>query len=157
MQNTTVSKTYHILLVEDNPADRKLIAHLFKACSVSYELHMVKDGEEATDFLFHRAAFVGSPRPNLVLLDLNMPNKDGRDVLKEIKSDPILRRIPVVVLTTSSSDFDVCSAYDYQANSYIQKPRDLAEFQSIIKLIEQYWLSAVQLPRFKLPPATSST
>lgn len=146
------NKIFNILLVEDNPADRKLISHLFKSCTVSCLLHMVKDGEEAIEFVFRRGKFIDSPQPDLVLLDLNMPNKDGRDVLKEIKTDPLLRRIPVIVLTTSSSDLDVCTAYDYQANSYIQKPGDLGEFQSIIKVIEQYWLNIVELPSFKLPP-----
>lgn len=145
---------YNILLVDDNPADRKLIAHLFKTWTVSYQLHFAQDGEEATDFLFQRGKFVGSPRPNIILLDLNMPNKDGRDVLKEVKSDPILRRIPIIILTTSSSDQDVCTAYDYQANSYIQKPRELDQFQSIVNLIEQYWLNTVELPRFKFPLET---
>ncbi len=154
METTPKNKIFQILLVDDNPADRKLIAHLFKSSDITCQLHVAKDGEEATDFLNQQGQFATSPVPDLILLDLNMPNKDGRDVLKEIKSEPVLKQIPVIVLTTSSSDLDVTTAYASQANSYIQKPRDLSHFQSVINIIGEYWLNTVELPRFKLGRGT---
>lgn len=145
--NKTSQKTFNVLVVEDDAADRKLIARLFEACSVQLQLHFARDGEEAADFLFKRNQFQTVPVPDLILLDLNMPKKDGREFLEEVKADPQLKAIPVVVLTTSSSDIDICRAYLAHVNSYIQKPRDLDQFQQIIKLIELYWLTVVKLPR----------
>ena len=141
------SKPIHVLAVEDNAADRSLLTRFFKNSDLPHELHFSRDGEEAMDYLFQRGPFASVSRPDLVLLDLNMPKRDGREVLKEIKCHPNLRTIPVVVLTTSSSDTDVNCAYEYQANSYIQKPRDLVHFQKTIEAILTYWLSTVELPR----------
>lgn len=137
----------NILAVEDNPADRALLARFFKECSFKHRLTFARDGEEATDILFRRGNWGQAPRPDLVLLDLNMPKKDGRDVLREIKADPSLRKVPVVVLTTSSNEVDVNGAYDFHANSYIQKPREFEGFQAVISMITQYWLSTVELPQ----------
>jgi two-component system, chemotaxis family, response regulator Rcp1 len=145
-----IQKTFNILSVEDNASDRHLIARLFRPCTVNHRLFFARDGEEACDFLFRRGQFSEAPTPDLVLLDLNMPKKDGREVLQEIKSTPGLKNIPVVILTTSSTDTDVMRAYAGSANSYFQKPRDLEKFQTIIQLIAQYWLNSAVLP----PPLT---
>jgi CheY-like chemotaxis protein len=134
-------------LVEDNPADRKLLLHLFQACTTGHELHFAKDGEEATDYLFRRGSYASSPQPDLILLDVNMPKKDGWEVLKEAKSDPSLRKIPILVITTSANQQDIARAYDNHANSCIQKPCDLRTFQTIIKMIDDYWLNTVALAR----------
>ncbi|MBI3295918.1 MAG: response regulator [Deltaproteobacteria bacterium] len=135
-----------MLVVEDSPGDRKLVSHLFRECTPPCQLFFAADGEEATEFIFKRGQFETAVTPDLVILDLNMPNKDGRDVLKEIKTTPNLKRIPVVVLTTSSSHQDVDAAYEFQANSYIQKPSDLSQFRAVIDVICQYWLRTVELP-----------
>ena len=136
----------HILLVEDNPGDIRLTREAIKKGKFQNELHVVTDGEEAMDFLHHRGAHVNAPRPGLILLDLNLPIMDGREVLAAIKKDPSLKRIPVIILTTSSSDEDIIKSYDLHANSYISKPVDYQQFLAVIEQIESFWLSIVTLP-----------
>ncbi len=137
----------NILLVEDNPADVRLTEEALKeAANALTRLHVAVDGAEALDFVHRRGAHAGAPRPDLVLLDLNLPGVDGRQVLAEVKGDPDLRRIPVVVLTTSPSEDDILHAYDQHVNSYIRKPVDLDHFLEVLKAIDDYWLGAVALP-----------
>jgi CheY-like chemotaxis protein len=135
-----------ILLVEDNPADERLTREAFKDARVLNTLHVVKDGLDALTFLRQQGAYVGSPRPNLILLDLNLPRKDGREVLAEIKQDESLRCIPVVVLTTSQAEEDITRSYHLHANAYVTKPVDLNKFYEVVRSFEQFWLAAVTLP-----------
>jgi CheY-like chemotaxis protein len=135
------SRVAQILLVEDSPADIRLTQEAMKESKIRNRLHVVQDGEAAMEFL--RA---GNPRPDLILLDLNLPKKDGREVLQEIKADPELTLIPVVVLTTSSADNDVLQSYRLHANCYIQKPVDLDRFLEIVQSIQSFWLTVVCLP-----------
>lgn len=135
-----------ILLVEDNPGDARLAAEAFKEGRVPTRLHVVQDGIEAIAFLRREGPFDSAPRPDLVLLDLNLPRKDGREVLAEIKEDPQLRRIPVIVLTTSQAETDVNRAYELHANCYIVKPVDFDRFIDVVKGIEDFWCSLVKLP-----------
>jgi two-component system response regulator len=135
-----------ILLVEDNPADVELTREALEAAKVSSRLHVVDDGTEATDFLFRRGKYADAPQPDIILLDLNLPNKDGREVLSEIKGDPKLARIPIVVLTTSQADEDILCAYQLHANCYIAKPIDFYQFQRIVASIKDFWLNVVKLP-----------
>ena len=136
-----------LLLVEDNPGDVRLTQEALKSGQVQVNLNVARDGVEAMDFLRQRAAFQGAPKPDLILLDLNLPRKNGREVLSEIKSDPELRRIPVLIMTTSRAEQDVNRAYNLNANCYITKPMDLDEFLRIVKAIEEFWLKTVTLPR----------
>lgn len=135
-----------ILLVEDNPGDVHLTLEALTKAKIRNKLHVVADGEEALAFLRKQGQYALAPRPGLILLDLNMPRKDGREVLREIKTDPSLRRIPVVVLTTSQAEADVHTAYDLHANCYITKPVDFERFNQIIRLIHEFWLTIVSLP-----------
>ena len=135
-----------ILVVEDSPGDARLIREALKDGQIEKRLSVVTDGEAAVAFLRHHEPFAQSPRPDLILLDLNLPRKDGRQVLAEIKADPSLRRIPVIVLTTSRAEQDVLTSYDLHANCYITKPVDLDEFLTIAKWIEGFWLTIVRLP-----------
>jgi CheY-like chemotaxis protein len=136
----------HILLAEDSPADVELTRQALLEAKVANTVHVVGDGEAALDFVRRRAGYEDAPRPDLILLDLNMPKKDGREVLAEIKSDPDLRRIPVVMLTTSAADHDIVSAYDHHVNSYIRKPIRLDDFVKMMRSIDNYWLGFVCLP-----------
>jgi len=137
----------NILLVEDNPADVRLTQEALKeAAHARTRLHVAGDGVEALEFLHRQGDFAAAPRPDLMLLDLNLPRVDGRQVLAEVKGDPDLRRIPVVVLTTSPSEDDILHAYDQHVNSYIRKPVDLDEFLHVLKAIDDYWLGSVSLP-----------
>ena len=138
-------KSIHILLVEDNPGDVRLVREALKDRPIQ-NLSVVRDGEEAMDFLCRRKGFAGALRPDLVLLDLNLPKKDGRDVLQEIKSDPALRRIPVVVWTTSDAEKDILKSYDLHANCYITKPADVDKFIAVIHSIVHFWVTIVKLP-----------
>jgi chemotaxis family two-component system response regulator Rcp1 len=131
-----------ILLVEDSPSDVRLTTEALKKAKVANELHVVGDGEQALDYLRNANA----PRPHLVLLDLNLPRKDGREVLADVKEDPDLRRIPVVVLTASSADEDVARSYDLHANCYIKKPVGLSSLMEVVASIETFWLQIVELP-----------
>jgi len=135
-----------ILLVEDNPGDVRLTQEVLKEGRIHNRLNVVGDGVEAMDYLHRRGAHVDAPPQDLVLLDLNLPRKSGREVLEEMKSDPVLRRIPVVVLTTSASEVDVLAAYDLHANCYITKPVDLSQFEAVVRSIEDFWLAIVRLP-----------
>lgn len=136
----------HILLVEDNAGDVRLTQEALRDGRIANRISVVRDGEEAMDFLNHRGRFDEAERPDLVLLDLNLPKKDGREVLEEVKSDPNLRRIPVIVLTTSSADRDVLLSYDLHANCYVKKPIEYDEFMHAVRGIENFWLKIVHLP-----------
>jgi CheY-like chemotaxis protein len=143
----TEGRLINILLVEDNPADVRLTEEALKeAANALTRLHVASDGAEALEFLHRQGAHGNAPRPDLILLDLNLPRVDGRQVLAQVKSDPDLRRIPVVVLTTSPSEDDILHAYDQHVNSYIRKPVDLDEFFAVLKAIDDYWLGSVALP-----------
>jgi chemotaxis family two-component system response regulator Rcp1 len=135
-----------ILLVEDNPGDVRLTQESLRESKVRNNLHVAPDGVAALDFLHRDGRYAGVPRPDLILLDLNLPKKDGREVLAEIKADPALKTIPVVVLTTSSAEQDVLRSYELQAASYITKPVDLEQFITVVKSIEDFWLTIVTLP-----------
>jgi two-component system, chemotaxis family, response regulator Rcp1 len=135
-----------ILLVEDNPADARLTREVFEGGRLTTHLNVVADGEEALAFLRREGRYAESPRPKLVLLDLNLPRKDGREVLQELKSDPSLSRIPVIVLTTSAAEADILHSYDLQANCFITKPLDLDEFFEVVRAIEDFWLTTARLP-----------
>ena len=135
-----------ILLVEDNPGDVRLTIEALKDGKVRNRLSVVQDGVEALAFLRREGKYAGAPRPDLILLDLNLPKKDGRAVLSEIKADEHLKRIPVVVLTTSSSEQDILKTYELHANCYITKPVDLEQFIEVVKGIEDFWLTIVKLP-----------
>jgi CheY-like chemotaxis protein len=135
-----------VLLVEDNPGDVRLTREAFKDAKMHLELHVARDGVEAMEFLYRLGRFHESPRPDLILLDLNLPRKDGRDVLAEIKGHPSLKTIPVVILTTSASDVDIESSYLLHANCYISKPVDMEGFLTVVKSIDDFWLSVVKLP-----------
>lgn len=135
-----------ILLVEDNPGDVHLMLEALQQYRVRNRLHVVEDGETALAFLRRQGKYAQAPRPDLILLDLNMPRKSGLEVLTEIKTDKDLRRIPVVVLTSSSAERDVVSSYNQYANCYIVKPLDLEQFLRVIERIEGFWLEIVKLP-----------
>ena len=141
-----MSKPLDILLIEDNPADVRLTREAFHEGKILNTLVVAKDGVEAMEFLHRRGKYAGAARPDLILLDLNLPRKDGREVLAEIKSDPALMRIPVVVLTTSRAERDIVKSYNLHANCYIVKPVDLDQFIDVIKSIDNFWLTAVTLP-----------
>jgi len=135
-----------ILLVEDSPGDARLTREALAEGKLKNVLHLVEDGEQALAFLRGEDGYADAPRPDLVLLDLNLPRVDGREVLAEMKADPDLKRIPVVVLTTSSADEDVLRAYELAANCYITKPVDLDKFLGVVRSIEEFWLTVVRLP-----------
>lgn len=135
-----------ILLVEDNPGDIRLTQEALKESKMRNRLNIVYDGVEAMDFLRRKAPYENAPRPDIILLDLNLPRKDGRAVLEEIKADTDLRRIPVVILTTSDDEHDILRSYDLHANCYITKPLDLNQFAAIVKTIENFWFQIVKLP-----------
>jgi chemotaxis family two-component system response regulator Rcp1 len=135
-----------ILLAEDNPGDVRLTQQALKDSKMRNNLNVVSDGEEAIAFLRREPPYEDAPRPGLFLLDLNMPKKDGKEVLEEIKADPALRTIPTVVLTTSKADQDVLKAYELHANAYITKPVDFEQFIEVVKTIREFWLTIVRLP-----------
>ena len=139
-------QSINILLVEDNPADVRLTQEAFKDAKVLNELHVVNDGVEAVRFLRREGEYADKPRPDLILLDLNLPKKDGREVLSDIKSDNSLCRIPVVVLTTSEAEQDILNSYNLHANCYVTKPVDFDQFAEIVNSIENFWLTIVRLP-----------
>ena len=135
-----------ILLIEDDPGDVRLTMEALKAAKVLNHLSVVEDGVEAMAFLRRQGKHAQAPFPDLILLDLNLPRKDGRAVLAEIKADPALKRVPVVVLTTSQDERDVLQAYNTNANCYITKPVDLRQFLSVVEAIDNFWLTIVKLP-----------
>jgi chemotaxis family two-component system response regulator Rcp1 len=140
------NRPVEILLVEDSPSDTELTIEALQAGDIPCNLSHVEDGVEAMEFLNRKNSYAGAPRPDLILLDLNLPRKDGREVLAELKLDPDLRTIPVVVLTTSKDDRDISQAYQLQANCYIAKPVDFEQFVSVLRAIEHFWLEVAALP-----------
>ncbi len=144
-----IAPPVEILLVEDNRGDARLTREALKEGKVYNNLHWVKDGVEALEFLHRRGKHKDAPRPDIILLDLNLPKKDGREVLQEIKADDRLRRIPVVVLTTSKAEEDVLRTYSLHANCYVTKPVDLEQFIKVVKSIDNFWLTVVTLPHGK--------
>lgn len=147
MEDGAVMKPVEILLVEDNPGDQRLTREALREGKIRNNLSIVDDGEAAVDFLNRKGEYGAVPRPDLILLDLNLPKKDGREVLRIIKSSENLRRIPVVVLTTSQAEEDILKAYNLNANCYITKPVDFEQFFNVIKAIEDFWLAVVKFPR----------
>jgi len=143
LQNLSVIE---ILLVEDSPSDAELTIETFNDSKILNQIHVAEDGVEALDFLFKRGEYKDAPRPDLILLDLNLPKKNGREVLAEIKGDPELQTIPVVVLTTSAAEEDILRSYQLHASCYITKPVDFEQFTKIVKLISDFWFAAVRLP-----------
>lgn len=135
-----------ILLVEDTLGDIELTRAALDEAKIANDLYVVGDGDQALEYLRRAGAYAEAPTPDIVLLDLNLPKMNGREVLREIKSDPDLRRIPVIVLTTSVADEDVVRAYDEHANAYIQKPVDFDEFTRVVRTMEEFWLTIVKLP-----------
>jgi CheY-like chemotaxis protein len=146
MPNQDALRPIEILMVEDNPGDVRLTREALKGGKVLNQLHVVEDGVAALDFLYRRPPHQGAPRPDLILLDLNLPKMDGREVLARIKSDDTLKIIPVVVLTTSQAEEDVLRAYRLSANCYVTKPVDLHQFNRIVQAVEEFWLTVVRLP-----------
>ena len=138
--------TARILLVEDSPGDVRLTREAMRQAKVHNELHVARDGEDAMAFLRREGEFADAPRPGLVLLDLNLPRKDGREVLAEVKADEELRTIPIVVLTTSSAEEDVLRSYNLHANAYVTKPVDFDRFIGVVRQIDQFFVSVVKLP-----------
>ncbi len=141
-----IGRPIEVLLVEDNPADVRLTEEAFKEGRVVNHLSVVSDGVEATEFLHRTGKYTAAPRPDLILLDLNLPRKSGREVLQEVKADPLLRRIPVMILTTSNAAQDLHRAYNLHANCYIAKPVDFDQFLSVVRAIEHFWFNIVTLP-----------
>jgi len=144
--NQFACRPIEILMVEDNPGDVRLTVEALKEAKVRNNLHTAEDGVEALAFLRREGRYAEAPRPDLVLLDLNLPKKNGREVLAEIKNDPDLRRIPVVILTVSQAEQDIVKSYNLHANCYITKPVDLDQFLEVVKSIENFWLTVVMLP-----------
>lgn len=140
------NSSVEILLVEDNPGDVRLTREALKEGRLLNHMNVVNDGMEAMDFLRREGKYVDAVAPDLILLDLNLPKKDGREVLAEIKADPKLRRIPVVILTTSSAEEDILKTYDLHANCYVTKPVDLGQFIRVVQSIEDFWFTVVKLP-----------
>ena len=140
------NRPVEILLVEDNPGDERLTREALKEGKVYSNLHWVKDGVDALEFLRRQGKHGAAPRPDIILLDLNLPKKDGREVLQEIKKDDSLKRIPVVILTTSKAEEDVLKTYDLHANCYVTKPVDLEKFIVVVRSIDVFWLTVVTLP-----------
>ncbi|MBN2169036.1 MAG: response regulator [Actinobacteria bacterium] len=135
-----------ILLIEDNPGDARLTEEALKDGNISFELHIVEDGLEALSFLKGEGKYADRITPDLILLDLNLPVMDGRELLVKLKEDDRLRMIPVIVLTASKSESDIARSYESQANAYITKPADLDQFSDVIKAVEDFWLTVVKLP-----------
>ncbi len=146
MSRQTNGKLSQILLVEDNPADVRLMAEALKENGADCKMNVVKDGVEAMTFLYQKDEYANAPRPDLILLDLNLPRKNGREVLVTLKENANLRCIPVVVLTISKAEEDILKAYDNYANCYVTKPIDLDQFLSVAKFIRDFWLTVVTLP-----------
>jgi CheY-like chemotaxis protein len=146
---TAAGRAIEILLVEDDPGDELITREAFEHNKLKNNLHVAHDGEEGLDFLYRRGRFGDAPRPDLILLDLNLPKKSGHEVLAEVKADPALRKIPIVVLTTSGAAEDVVRSYDLHANVFVTKPVDFDHFTGVIKQIDDFFLTVAQLP----PPA----
>jgi CheY-like chemotaxis protein len=151
MNELAQARPIEILLVEDNPGDARLTREALRAGKIHTHLSVVTDGEEALRYLRRLGPYAAAGRPDLILLDLNLPRKSGREVLAEIKSDEELRRIPVVVLTSSAAEQDILESYDLRANCYVCKPVDLDQFMKVVQSIEEFWLTIVKLPREESP------
>ncbi len=147
MTHPSGAQPIEVLLVEDDPADVVLIREAFEHNEVRSSLHVAEDGVQAMAYLRREGPHADAPRPDLILLDLNLPRKDGREVLSEIKADPALRSIPVVVLTTSSAEEDVLKSYDLHANAYVPKPVDFGSFVEVVRRVDEFFASVVRLPR----------
>ncbi len=146
MMETIDAKPVEILLIEDNPVDIRMTIEALKEFHIANELHIVTDGEAGTDYLHQRGQYTDAPRPDLVLLDLNLPKKHGSKILDEIKADPDLRSIPVVIVTTSDLDEDIMGSYCHNANAFITKPIEFDDFVTMMKTIGEFWLAFVKLP-----------
>lgn len=140
------SDTGIVLVVEDNLGDARLIKELLNGGDTQHQIHHVDDGVKAMDFLRRRGTYDESPRPDLVILDLNLPRKDGREVLAEVKTDPHLRSIPVVILTTSEAEEDVRNCYELHANCFVTKPADFDDFNTVMRMIDEFWFGVAQRP-----------
>ena len=141
------ARAIEILLVEDNPGDVLLTEEAFSAAKIWNNIHVARDGEEALAYLNKESGFADAVKPDLILLDLNLPKIDGREVLDRVKSDEVFRRIPVVVLTSSAAEQDIIKTYDLHANSYVVKPIDLDQFVNVVNAVENFWFSVVALPQ----------
>ncbi len=141
-----MSKPIKILFIEDNPGDVRLTLEALKEAKINNQIIIARDGEEALAYLYNRGKNAGYPKPDIVLLDLNLPRLDGREVLKIVKSDPTLRRIPVIVFTTSSAEEDILRAYELNANAYVTKPVDINDFFNVIRATKDFWLKLAKLP-----------
>lgn len=146
MNTKSLKKPIEILLVEDSPADILITREAFQDAKLLNTLHAVEDGVQALEFLRHQGSYASAPHPDLILLDLNLPRKNGREVLAEIKGDPELRSIPIIILTTSSADEDIVKAYDLHANCYVVKPVGFDNFFKAVQSIQNFWFSVVVLP-----------
>jgi len=146
MSSQLMGDPVEILLVEDGSGEARLAMEAMKESKIRNRMHWVKDGVEAMDFLYRRGQYVRAPRPDVILLDLNLPKKDGREVLADIKGDDNLKRIPVVILTISATEDDIMRSYNLHANCYITKPLGLDQFMKVVKSIESFWLTIVKLP-----------
>ncbi len=142
----TNTKVFDLLVVEDNPGDARLTREILNNNGISSNLYIVNDGVEAMEFLRNKGKFVKSPKPDLIIMDLNLPRKDGREVLAEIKVDEDLKHIPIVIMTISQAEDDILKSYKLHANCFITKPIDLNHFIKVIKSIEEFWFSVVKLP-----------
>ncbi len=143
---TSAGRAIEILLVEDDPGDELITREAFEHNKLKNNLHVAHDGEEGLDFLYRRGEFGGAPRPDLILLDLNLPKYDGRQLLEKVKSDPDLSRIPIVVLTTSAAEEDILRSYELHANAYVTKPVDLDQFINAVRQIDEFFIQVVRLP-----------
>jgi chemotaxis family two-component system response regulator Rcp1 len=146
-EEAEIGMTLEVLLIEDSPGDVRLTKEAFREANPSINLHVACDGVDAMAFLRKRGPHVGAPRPHLILLDLNLPKMDGREVLAHIKEDPDLKTIPTVILTTSEAEADIVASYRLQANCYLAKPVQLDEFESLVRSISDFWLTKVRLPQ----------
>lgn len=142
----SLGRPLRILLVEDNPGDAELTRIAFRRGTLENQLNVVEDGEEALDYLFRRGRYENADRPDLVLLDLNLPGTDGREVLRQVKADESVCEIPFVVLTTSDAPSDVKAAYQHHANAYMTKPQNMEKLSELVRRVEEYWFSGVTLP-----------
>ena len=147
---TPQANLMQILLVEDNPSDVELTITAFADCSVAHKINIANDGEEALNFLYKRDNFEQSPRPHIILLDLNLPRQNGQEILQIIKNDASLKTIPVIILTSSSTERDILKSYNLHANCYIIKPADLEKYLHVVRSVENFWFNVVQLPKGQL-------
>lgn len=146
MPSSPVTRPIDILLIEDNPGDVRLIKEALRTAKTPSQIRVAEDGFQAMEILLRQGEYAQDPLPDLIILDLNLPRKDGREVLKEVKNDPALRHIPVIIFTTSRAEPDILWAYDMHANCYITKPVDFQHFLTVVRAIENFWLNTVRLP-----------